>query len=796
MTRTALGGRLLQAALPGVCAPIVCALVVGSPGLAQGPAEGAAGEAAAPPVFEGEIGRTVEQSRPAFLVQQRAPKGAPNILLVLTDDIGFGAVSTFGGPIPTPALDRLAESGLRYNRFHTTAMCSPTRAALLTGRNAHAVGYGAVIDLSTGFPGYWSILPESAATVADVLKQQGYGTAFFGKHHNVPNWQASAAGPFDLWPTGLGFDYFYGFIGGDTDQFRPKLYRGISNVEDPHAGHENYILDRDLADDAIDWIHNLEAADPDKPFFLYFAPGSGHAPHQAPEEWIERFRGQYDAGWDVLREQTFARQKRLGVVPADAVLTPRPEEIPAWNSLSADQQRVYSRMMEAYAAMVAFQDAQIGRILSELERMGKLDNTLVLFIEGDNGASPEGKLGGTLNEIGTLANGVEEPLGWLLDMSDEMGGPDTYQLFPVGWAWATDAPFQWTKRVASHLGGTRNGLVVSWPEHIRSRGEVRGQFHHVIDIMPTILEAAGLEMPESVDGTRQIPLDGVSMAYSFADADAPGRRETQYFEMLGNRAIYHDGWMANTRPVRAPWKPKEPGTSVDDYEWELYHLEKDFSQSRDLSARYPAKLADLRQLFERQASDNQVYPIDDREGAQRAQEGRAAHAQRRSSFIYWGGDIHVAQFAAPPTEFRSFELIADLVIPEEGGEGVLVANGSQFGGWSLFLNEGRPAFHYSYSQQPDDQFRFAASEALPPGSATLKVAVRYKGRPGPGRTADVTIRRGDEILAEGQVPRTILVPAGLGETFDIGQDTGVAVTEDAQREFNGGIRKVEVLVTP
>ncbi|MGH6781064.1 MAG: arylsulfatase, partial [Sphingomonadaceae bacterium] len=500
--------------------------------------------------FAGKIGETYADSVAAMPKPVRAPAGAPNVLLILTDDVGFAAASTFGGPVPTPSLDRLAARGLIYNRFHTTAMCSPTRASLLTGRNHHAVATGLITDLATGFPGYWATIPRSAATVAEILRQNGWNTGFFGKHHNVPGALTSAAGPFDLWPTGLGFEYFYGFVGGDTNQWRPKLYRGTTPVE--HRHHPDRTLDSDLSTDLIHWIHNQQAAAPDKPFFAYLAPGSAHAPHQAPADWIARFKGKFDQGWDRLREESFARQKALGIIPADTALTPRPEAVPAWDSLSPDERRVHARMMEVYAGMLAYQDAEIGRVLAELDRMGEAENTLVLFIEGDNGASAEGGPEGDSNEIGVLANGVREDTGWLLKLMPEMGGPESYQIFSAGWAWATNAPFAWTKQVASHLGGIRNGLVVSWPKGIAARG-IRSQFSHVTDIMPTILDATGVAMPRAVNGAEQQRVDGVSLTYSFADADAPERHRTQYFELMGNRGIYADGWFANTTPRRAPW---------------------------------------------------------------------------------------------------------------------------------------------------------------------------------------------------------------------------------------------------
>ena len=736
--------------------------------------------------FAGTIGETWKNSKPAMPKRVQAPAGAPNVLLILTDDVGFAAASTFGGPVPTPNLDRLARRGLLYNRFHTTAMCSPTRAALLTGRNHHAVSTGLITDLTTGYPGYWAEMPRSAATVAEVLRLNGWNTGFFGKHHNVPGGQTSAAGPFDLWPTGLGFEYFYGFIGGDTNQWRPNLYRGISPVERRH--HPETTLDADLATDLIHWLHNQQAAAPDKPFFAYLAPGSAHAPHQAPADWIAKFKGRFDAGWDALREQSVARQKALRLVPADTMLTPRPAAIPAWDALSDDERRVHARMMEVFAGMLAYQDAEIGRVLDELDRMGESDNTLVLFIEGDNGASAEGGPAGDSNEIGKLANNVPEDTGWLLRAMPDMGGPDSYQIFSAGWAWATNAPFPWTKQVASHLGGIRNGLVVSWPKGIAARG-TRSQFTHVTDIMPTILEAAGLPLPTRVNGADQQRVDGVSMVYSFADAAAPERHRTQYFELLGNRGIYADGWFANTTPKRAPWDPRPVEGLPTDYDWELYDLRTDFSQSRNVAAVNPAKLAELQTLWKREAQANKVLPLDDRFGMARVMAGGIPPMRGKS--VFWGAGISVAQAVAPPINVRSFSITADIVVPKAGGEGAVVASGSRFGGWSFFLDRGRPVAVHAFSQQPQHQYRIAAKDRLPAGPVQLRFDFDYARGPGQGGT--LRISANGREMASGTVDRTILVAAGLGETFDIGRDTGAPVIDYRRSDvFNGTISKVEV----
>lgn len=738
--------------------------------------------------FTGLIGTTYADSRPAFQTPVAAPAGAPNILVILTDDVGFAAASTFGGPIPTPALDRLAATGLRYNRFHTTAMCSPTRAALLTGRNHHAVGSGIITDIATGYPGYWAVIPRSAATAAEVLRLNGYNTSFFGKHHNVPGGADDpTAGPFDLWPTGLGFEYFYGFIGGDTDQWRPTLYRGTSPAATAH--HANATLDHTLANDMIHWLHNQDAAAPNKPFFTYFAPGSAHAPHQAPAEWIVKFKGKFDGGWDAVRAQSVARGKALGVVPANAVATPRPDAIPAWATLTPDQRRVSARMMEVYAGMLAYQDAQVGRVLDELERMGKRDNTLVIFVEGDNGASGEGDVTGSTNELGSLANLMKEDTGWLLSTMDKMGGPETYGIFPVGWAWATNAPFQWTKQVASHLGGTRNAMVLSWPARIKRKGGIRSQFSHVNDIMPTLLDAAGITMPTVVNGVPQQRVDGTSLAYTFDNPEAPERHVTQYFELLGNRAIYDRGWMASTTPGRLPWKGAAPSGLPSDYKWELYDLSRDFSQARNLATAEPARLAALQSLWTAEARRNNVLPLDDRMTAARVLSGQRPPAPR--AYVYWGSGVSVAQSKAPPINLRSFSIEADVVVPAEGARGVLIASGSRFGGWSFHFEGGRPVAIHAASQKPDDGFRIAAPGRVPTGRVKIRYDYTLDGRPGEGGMLRILV--GGQEVASGRIGRTAYVAAGLGETFDTGRDTGVLVTEHAGGDaFNGVIERIEI----
>ncbi|HWV13385.1 MAG TPA: arylsulfatase [Sphingobium sp.] len=742
----------------------------------------------APEPFGGKIGETYADSVQAFPKPVTAPAGAPNILLILTDDVGFGAASTFGGPIPTPNLDRLAARGLLYNRFHTTAMCSPTRASLLTGRNHHAVGNGIVANLSTGFPGYTNVLPKSAATVAEVLRQNGYNTAMVGKHHNAPEADVSPTGPFDMWPTGLGFEHFYGFMAAETNQFTPALYRGNTSIPTLKEG----VLDKALADEAIQWIHSQKAAAPDKPFFLYYATGSAHAPLQAPADWIERFRGQFDKGWDVVRAETVKRQKRQGIIPSATKDSARPEGLAAWSALTPDQRRINARFMEVYAAMLAYQDAQIGRVLDELDRMGESGNTLVMFIEGDNGAAAEGGENGSSNPMSAFANAMQEDDKMLLANLDKIGGPEAVGNWGYGWAWATNAPFPWFKQYASHLGGTRNGLVVSWPDHIKERG-IRSQFTHVVDVMPTILEAARLPAPDSVNGVAQQRIDGVSFAYSFAAPRAPERHDTQYFEMMGNHAIYHQGWLASTTPVNLPWKRGDGSILPNQYKWELYDLRKDFSQSRDLAATQGAKLKEMQTLFRKEAERNQVLPLDDRMTLARfhAAEGQKPY---RSTYSYWGGGISIPSVNAAPILARSFRITADIDMPKEPATGVLVALGSKFGGWSFYVKDGRPVAMIAASQLAGDQSQVAAAQPLTAGKNRLVFDFRYDG--GMNAGGDMIISANGTEIARGRIARTISKLPEMSDTLDIGFDADTPVTSDyvGGGHFAGGIEKVDITV--
>lgn len=753
------------------------------------------------PQFGGVIGRKASDSTPDFPKSVTAPKGAPNVLLIMTDDTGFGAASTFGGPISTPTFERLAKTGFKYNQFHTTALCSPTRAALLTGRNHQSVGMGNITEFATGYPGYTSIMPKSAATVGNILVGNGYNTAWFGKHHLVPEWMQGPGGPFDQWAGGLGFEYFYGFLGGDTDQFHPALFENTTPVLPPF-NDPNYILIRDLADRSINWIRTQHAAAPDKPFFLYFAPGNSHAPHQASKDWIAKFKGKFDEGWDKVREETLARQIQLGVIPANTVLTPRPTEIPAWDSLSDDQRKVYARMMEVYAATVAQSDYEIGRIIDALDKSGQLDNTLVIYLEGDNGASAEGTMQGTTNEVS--AQFAPESLEFLMSMMDQLGSDKTYNHYPIGWALAMDTPFQWTKQVASHFGGTRNGLVINWPKRIKNGGEMRSQFHHVIDIVPTILEAAGIQDPVLVNGTPQKPIEGTSMIYTFDDAKAPTRRTTQYFEMTANRAIYHDGWIACTTPGRLPWQTLGAAPDPDDYRWELYNLADDFSEAKNVAKDNPEKLLDLQSRFLIEAVKYNVLPIDS-SFADRMDPGTRPNLLRgQTDFTYYPGMFRIPEANSPDVHNKSFRVTATVEIPEGGADGVLATQGGRFGGWSLLVLDGKPMFAYAYTNQDGakypkqraDKTRFMGAEKLNPGKHVIDFDFVYDGG-GLGKGGSATLSVDGQKVADGRIEHTS--PVGkftLDESFDVGMDTGTPVIDEYDGKmpfkFSGTIEQVQI----
>ncbi len=739
--------------------------------------------------FGGRIGLTAQDSVKDFPKAVEAPKGAPNVLIILTDDVGFGASSTFGGPIPTPTMDRLAKAGLRYTQFHTTALCSPTRAALLSGRNHHSNATGVIMEAGTGFPGYNTLMPKSSGTFAEVLKQNGYSTAWYGKNHNVPDWHGSQAGPFDLWPTGLGFEYFYGFIGGDTSQWNPAIIEGIKPIEPPHDA-KNYFFDNDMADHCIERIRMLHSVAPDKPWLQYYATGTAHAPHHAPKEWIAKFKGKFDQGWDVVREETLARQKKLGVVPAGTQLTVRSEGIPAWDSLDADHKKVAAHMMEVYAAALSHADYEMGRIIDAIDQLGERDNTLVIYIQGDNGASAEGGPNGLLNEM-TFFNAIPEDFKEVVRRMDELGGPNTFNHYPIGWAHAMDTPFQWTKQIASHFGGTRNGLVISWPARIKDVGGIRTQFHHVIDIYPTILEAVGVPSPSVLNGVPQKPVEGVSMAYSFDDAKAPSRRRTQYFEMLGNRAIYSDGWVAATTPPSPPWASVTGTVKVLDYKWELYRVTDDFSEANNLVAKEPVKLRELQDLFWVEAAKYNVLPLDNSKVERLDTANRPSLTRGRSVFGYYPGQVRIPEGAAPDVKNKSFQIVASVEVPKGGANGMLITQGGRFAGWGLYVLGGKPVFCYNLAGV--ERYTVVGKDKLTPGKHTVALDFKPEGS-GLGKGGTATITVDDKPSGEGKIGRTLPFRMSLDETLDCGEDTGTPVSEEYKVpfKFTGTIDKVVI----
>lgn len=702
-------------------------------------------------------------------LQSRPPADAPNVVLVLFDDVGFAASGTFGGPIDTPTLDSLARDGLRYNRFHTTGICSPTRAALLSGRNAHAVGIGAVMNTADSRPGYRGVHAANATPVAEILRRAGYSTAAFGKWHQTADWEISQSGPFDRWPTGQGFEKFYGFIGGETDQFEPTLVEGTTPIMRP-AG-EDYHLTSDLVDHAIAWFQAQRTLTPDRPFFLYLAPGATHAPLQAPREWIERYRGRFDSGWDALRAPILARQKALGVVPENAELTPRPEGLPAWDSIGKDEQRLALRLMEAYAGFLAHTDDEIGRLVRALKDAGEFDNTLFIYIVGDNGASPEGGLTGSLNYFGVL-QGLPESTDAMLERIDEIGGPHSYAHYPVGWAWAMDTPFQWTKTVASHLGATRNPMVITWPRIIRSGGEVRSQFGHVNDIATTVLEAAGIPVPDTVDGVRQLPMDGSSLVYTFTDATAAERHTTQYFEVFGHRAIYHEGWMASAFHSRLPWSR---GIMVEDTpfeadRWELYDLRKDFSQAHDLVKSESRRFGKMKSLFTREAQANQVLPL---HGPSMSDSGLPRLGGDRAQTRYHAGMLGVPETGLPKMMNRSWTITTTVDVSESGASGVLAAVGGESAGWALYLDsQGAPAFTYRAFEAKTVEL--AASRTLDAGVHSIRVDFDYDGD-GYGKGGLLKLQVDGALVGQDRLPATPPAFFSIHETFDVGIDRGSPV---------------------
>lgn len=751
------------------------------------PAAGAAGAGVVdPPGGQHFRGVTpTSSSAPSWPDQPQAAKGAPNVLLILTDDIGFGATSTFGGAVPTPTFDALAKEGLRYTQFNTTAICSPTRAALLTGRNPHAVGMGHVENTSAGYEGYNSVIPKSSAFVSRVLRGAGYNTAAFGKWHLTPQWEQSQAGPYDRWPLGQGFENFYGFLASDNSMWNPTLTQDNSFID--VATPTGYHFDADMADHAINWIAERKANAPDKPFFVYYAPGTAHTPNHAPKDWIDRFKGRFDKGWDALRAETFARQKALGVIPANTELTPRPKELPAWSSLSADQRRLYARYMEAWAASVAYMDAQIGRVIQSLKDSGQYDNTLIVYIQGDNGSSAEGGPDGRLFQQ-SLLNNNDEKRSYALSRIDDIGGPDLYPLFPNGWGWAMDTPFKYWKQIASYFGGTRNGMVVSWPKGIADKGGIRSQYHFVSDVMPTILEAAGVAQPRSVDGVEQKPLDGVSMAYSFAAPQAPSHRRMQVYEMVGSRAVYLDGWFASMQPTRQPWN-FEKSLDPDKAKWELYDIRTDFSQAHDLAARNPDRLRMMQQLFWAEAGRNSILPSLD---ATIIPEGRPSLGTGRTEFRYIQGITRIPEDSSPHIIGRSFSVTTTIDVAAGAPNGVLVAQGGRFGGWALYFKDGRLTYHQN-ALDPR-QYRVASDRVLGAGKHGIGMTFKADSAArGAGGTVSFTID--DQPAGQGHVPLTLGGWISHIEGLDVGVDTGTSVSDDyraGDSRFNGRFDALEM----
>jgi arylsulfatase len=722
----------------------------------------------------------------------RAPAGAPNVVIILIDDLGFGATSTFGGPIATPTLDRLAQEGLRYNNFHTTALCSPTRAALKSGRNHHTVNMGFITEMATGFPGNTGQLPNATASVAEMLRLNGYSTAAFGKWHETAVWEASVSGPFDRWPIHQGFDKFYGFIGGETNQWAPYLYDGVTQVELPNDPTYHFMTD--MTDKAVAWIKYQKAMTPDKPFLVYFAPGATHAPHHVPAEWIARWKGKFDMGWDKLREETLARQIKMGVVPARTKLAPKPAAIKDWDKLSDDEKRLFTRQVEVFAAYLDYTDHEIGRMLKAVEATGEADNTLIFYIAGDNGTSAEGGENGMFNEY-TYFNAVQEKVPDLVKLIDKWGSPETYPHMAAGWAVALDTPFAWTKQVASDFGGTRNGMVVSWPKGIKAKNESRTQFSHVIDVAPTILEAAGLPEPKVVNGTPQIPMEGVSIAYTFNDAKATDRHTTQYFEITGNRAIYHDGWLARTIH-RAAWERQVRHPLQDDV-WELYDVRADFSLADDVASKNAKKLAEMQALFMKEAEKYHVLPLDDRvfERGLAEKVGRPDLMAGRTSLTLAEGMTGMLENVFISVKNKSKTITAEVEVPEGGAHGALLVQGGRFGGWALYVKDGVPAYDYNFLGM--QRSSISSQEKLKPGKATIRFEFAYDGG-GLGKGGMGTLYVNDQKVGEGRIEHTQPILFSADETADVGIDLGTPVVEaigsEARSRFTGRIPKVTVQV--
>jgi len=797
------------ALLLAISLPATAQQITGTPG-APGATTTIPGTQLPPPpqTFGGNIDREATKSTPYWPMRVVPPKGAPNVLLIMTDDAGYGVPSTFGGVIPTPALDRIARDGLRFTNFHSTALCSPTRAALITGRNHHSVGYGVIAEQATGYPGYDSVITRDKATIGRILSDNGYHTAWFGKNHNTPEYQSSQAGPFDQWPTGLGFEYFYGFMGGDTNQWEPgNLVRNTTAIY-PYLGRPGWNLNTALADEAIEYVNRMNALSPDTPFFVMFVPGATHAPHHPTREWVDRISKMhlFDQGWNKLREQIFENQKRLGVIPPNAKLTPWPsDKLKSWDQLTGDEKKLYIRQADVFAAYVAYADNEIGRVIQAVEDLGKLDNTLIIYIEGDNGTSAEGTMNGTPNEV-AMFNQVNPPVAEQLKYFYDVWGTDrTYNHMAVPWAWAFDAPFSWTKQVASHFGGTRQGMAISWPARIADKGGIRNQFHHVIDVVPTILEAAGIKQPMLVDGIKQSPIEGVSMMYTFdkKNADAPSTHHTQYFEMFGDRAIYHDGWMASTKVMRAPWESFAPKGSVLDWPWELYDLRRDWTQADDVAAGNPAKLEELQALFWTEAAKYQVLPLDASLVA-RIITPRPSLSAGRNVFTWMRPITGVPNGDAPSLLNASYSFKAEVEIPQGGANGMLITQGGRFGGYGFYVLDSKPVFTWNLV---DLQRVRWVGPAVGPGKHVFEFEFEYAGL-GPGTMAfgnysgvgqggTGVLKVDGNTVATQKMAHTIPFILQWDESLDIGSDTGTPVNDTDYQipfVFTGKIDRITLTI--
>jgi arylsulfatase A-like enzyme len=749
------------------------------------------------PKFGGVIKDTATDSKPWWPPTVVPPKGAPNILLIMTDDQGYGVCSTFGGVIPTPALDRIAKAGLRYTQFHSTALCSPTRAALITGRNHHSSGFGVISEQATGYPGYDSIITKDKATIGEILKENGYATSWFGKNHNTPTYLYSLAGPFDQWPSGMGFEYFYGFMGGETNQWTPYLFRDHTAIF-PWIEKPGYNLITDMADEAIKYLTELNAAAPEKPFFLYYVPGGTHAPHHPTPEWIAKMKGKFDMGWNELRDQIFANQKKLGVIPPNTELTPWPDLLPKWDTLNPTQKKVYAHQAEIFGAYAAYTDHEIGRVIQAVEDLGKLDNTLIIYISGDNGTSAEGSAIGTTFDLAAI-QGIDMPVDAQLKFYNVLGSDLTTPHMSVAWSWAFDTPFKWTKQIASYFGGTRQGMAISWPGHIKDLGGIRSQFHHIIDIVPTILEVTGIQPPATVNGIAQKPIEGISMAYTFdsAHANAPSKRDTQYFEMFGNRALYHDGWIATTVPPQPPWlmgTVKMPDV-LTGYKWELYNIVDDFSENSDLGAKNPDKLKELQGLFMDEARKYQVLPLDN-SILERILAPRPSATAGRTEFTYSGEVSGLPDGNAPNLLTKSYSITAEVEIPTKGAEGMLNTLGGRFGGYGLYLVKGKPVFTYNLLAL--EKFRWEAPQALTPGKHTILFDFKYDG-PGMGKGGTGVLSVDGKEVASKTIPHTVPAIMTIDESFDVGVDTRTGVDDKDYKppfRFTGKLDKLTIKLGP